>query len=147
MACKVIAYTRIRKGDLLFMKEDLKVRLLSSLAKVFADEELVESPWNKGSMLCNEVYSFQVAYYWPCVLKRNVQILIKSELSSFVTVREVGLIPSEMPCYGDHDDNVLRTTPGLYPEILLPISNEGIRLLPEQWRTLWDYSEFLKRAT
>ncbi len=115
----------------------LKIVQLSSLAKVFADEAPTEFMQNKGSMLCNEVYSYQLAYNWSGLLKKNVKIHIKSQLLPWITVRAVGLIPSEMPCYGDHDENILRTTPGLYPDSLLPISDEGITLLPSQWRSLW----------
>jgi hypothetical protein len=43
------------------LKEKLQVKLLSSLSKVFADEEPNENSWEKGSMLSNEVYSFQAA--------------------------------------------------------------------------------------
>lgn len=115
----------------------LKIIQLSSLAKVFADEAPTEPMRDKGSMLCNEVYSYQLAYNWSGMLKKNVKIHIKSQLSPWITIRSVGLIPSEMPCYGDHDDNILRTTPGLYPDSLLPINDEGITLLPKQWRSLW----------
>ena len=36
-------------------KEILETRLISSLEKVFLDEELYASVWDKGSMLNNEV--------------------------------------------------------------------------------------------
>jgi hypothetical protein len=41
-----------------------ETRVLSSLAKVFADEDLKSAQWSTGSMLQNEVYSFQAAYNW-----------------------------------------------------------------------------------
>ena len=41
----------------------LKTRVLSSLEKVFADEELRAPEWKSGTMLNNETYSFQVAYH------------------------------------------------------------------------------------
>jgi len=114
-----------------------KIKVLSSLTKVFADEELRAFDWNTGSMLLNEVYSFQVAYCWSEFMIKQVQVDVISELSPWITVRKVGLVPSEMPCYADHDDNVLRTTPGLYPDPLMPIDADGITFLPEQWRSLW----------
>lgn len=115
----------------------LEIRLLSSLEKVFADEEVKSAPWSAGSMLRNEIYSFQVAYRWRGRMVKNVHINIKSPISPWITVRKVELVPSEMPCYWDHDDNVLRTTPGLYPDLLAPVQEEGVTLLPEQWRSLW----------
>lgn len=115
----------------------LKTRLLSSLTKVFADEELKATEWNRASMLKNEVYSFQLAYYWENMMLKNVKVRIESELERWIDIRKVDLIPSEMPCYGHHDENVLRTTPGLYPDCLRAIDEEGITLLPYQWRSLW----------
>lgn len=115
----------------------LETRVLSSLEKVFADEELRASEWKSGSMLLNEVYSFQVAYKWDGFMLKQVNVSVSSELSQWITLRKVALIPSEMPCYADHDDNVLRTTPGLYPDALMPINAEGITLLPRQWRSIW----------
>jgi hypothetical protein len=55
----------------------------------------------------------------------------------WITIRSVSLVPSELPCYPDHDDNVLRTSPGLYPDLLTPMENGDIVLVPEQWRALW----------
>src|SRR5699024_11114298 len=51
--------------------------------------------------------------------------------------RTVGLAPSEFPMYPNHDDNVLRVTPGLYPDPLYPVTDEGITAFPNQWRSLW----------
>ena len=115
----------------------LETRLLSSLTKVFADEEIKERKWDKGSMLCNEVYSFQMAYCWKQSMIKQVGVRVVSELSPWVTIRKVELVPVEMPCYADHDDNLLRTTPGLYPDLLQPFNEDELTLLPNQWRSLW----------
>ncbi len=115
----------------------LKTKSLSSLTKVFADQEPIESQWEKGSMLRNEVYSFQVAYSWSGPRTENMQVVVNTEIAPFIEIRLVGLIPCEMPGYADHDDNVLRTAPGLYPDLLIPPYDEGIPLVPQQWRSLW----------
>lgn len=117
--------------------QNLKVKLLSSLEKVFADEFPSAEAWSQGSMLKNEVYSFQVAYFWDGLIEKDIKIQQCSTLSSAISIKQVGLIPSEMPCYWNHDDFVLRTAPGLYPDILLPAEAAGITLLPCQWRALW----------
>src|SRR5690606_11485039 len=115
----------------------LETRVLSSLAKIFADEELRDSSIQQGSALSNETYSFQIAYRGRQLLK-HARTKVVSEISSFVSLRTVGLVVSEMPIYANHDDNVLRTAPGLYPDPLYPItSEEGISLVPGQWRSLW----------
>jgi hypothetical protein len=121
-----------------FMKDKLlETRVLSSLSKVFADEDLRVEEWNRGSMLLNEVYSFQVAYRWNGGLQKGNSVKIISELAPWIQVRAVGLVPSEMPCYSDHDENVLRTAPGLYPDILEEIQPGELVLIPNQWRSLW----------
>jgi hypothetical protein len=115
----------------------LYTRLLSSLAKVFPDEEIKDQECGIGTMLQNEVFSFQVGYKWSGSLKKNTNIVIDSPLVNFLCIYKVGLVPSEMPCYADHDDNILRSTPGLYPDVLYQLDKGGIILLPEQWRSLW----------
>lgn len=115
-------------------KRDFEVRTLSSLSKVFADEELKDQPVKRGSCLLGEVFSFQVAYRSAALLK-GIEVVVDSELEKWIEVRSVGLVPAEMVgamC----DDNVLRTTPGLYPDPLLSIA-EGCPALPGQWRSLW----------
>lgn len=114
-----------------------KTRLLNSLTKVFADEELNGISIKSGSMLSNEVYSFQVAYCWSEYMIKNVKVRVNSDLAPWITIRRVGLVPSEMPCYFDHDENILRNTPGFYPDPLMPLDDEGLALLPNQWRAVW----------
>jgi hypothetical protein len=119
--------------------ETLELKLLSSLEKVFSDEDLKAQQLCSGSMLLNEVYSFQVAYNYNCNGRKlnNVQVKVNSELEPWIMIRNVGLIPSELPCYPDHDENILRSAPGLYPDALFPIKTEGITLVPKQWRSIW----------
>ncbi len=112
----------------------LETRLLSSLSKVFADEALSNSAFRHASCLRGEVFSFQLAYRADRLLK-GMQVEVVSPLAKHIRVREVGLVPCEFP--GAHfDDNVLRTTPGLYPDPLYPLAS-GADALPKQWRALW----------
>lgn len=112
-------------------------RPLSSLTKVFADEPLSASPVEEGTALENEVYSFQVAYHSPSLVS-ELRPRVESDLADIVTVRAVGLAPCELPWREEHDDDVVRTTPGLYPDPLHPIEVEsGVVAPPEQWRALW----------
>ncbi len=115
---------------------NFETRCIHSLVKVFADEALREEPCQWGSALIGEYYSFQVAYRSELLMK-NIRVSIESELVDDITVRSVGLAPSELPNYDDHDDFLLRTTPGLYPDPLYPLESNLIRTLPRQWRSLW----------
>lgn len=127
---------------------ELELRLLSSLVKVFPDEDLTARPWEKGSMLLNEVYSFQVAYRrrpddsylngnLTCGANRLDEVKVKavSELSPFIELRKVEAVQSDLPCYRDHDEYVLRTEPGLYPDLLLPV--QDTLSLSDRWQSLW----------
>ncbi len=115
----------------------MDTRCLSSLAKVFADEEIVDSVFNKASALLNETYSFQVAYRVNDKQVENLTIRIESDLQDLITSRAVGLAPSQFPIYADHDEHVLRTTPGLFPDPLLPLENNQLSIVHEQWHAVW----------
>ncbi|MCK4982486.1 MAG: DUF4091 domain-containing protein [Victivallaceae bacterium] len=114
---------------------EFKLKALSSLEKVFADEELKAPIFKKASVLRGEVFSFQLAYY--CDLKIDFSIEINSSLTNKIEIRETALVPCEVPAeeLGDSPD-LLRTTPGLYPDPLLPI-DEKIISAPKQWRSVW----------
>jgi hypothetical protein len=105
---------------------NFETRCLHSLVKVFADEELEVPAYVQGSALIGEYYSFQVAYR-STSLMRNIRISIQSSLAEDITVRTVGLVPSELTSYEDHDDYLLRTTPGLYPDPLYDLEGNTVR--------------------
>lgn len=117
------------------MKQEFVTKCLSSLTKVFADQELKDSACNKGSALLNESYSFQIAYKSRTLVK-DIRVRVESAITEKITIRSVGLVPSELPCYHDHDDLILRSTPGLYPDPLYLVT-EGLIGFPEQWRSIW----------
>ncbi|NLC44340.1 MAG: DUF4091 domain-containing protein [Clostridiales bacterium] len=118
----------------------LETRVISSLEKVFLDEELSASVWDKGSMLNNEVYSFQIAYrIQPDASEERVKCKIDlradDKLLGCLSVRQVISINSDFPVGENHDQYLLRTEPGLYPELLKPIV-ESVEA-SKQWQTLW----------
>src|SRR5699024_2314240 len=119
------------------VKFDFETKCLSSLEKVFADEDLACKPLHKGSAFLNETYSFQVAYRNNGEVFKHIEIEVESALKDVITVRAIGLAPSDFPMYQKHDEHVLRTTPGLYPDPLYPINQEGVTGLPNQWRSAW----------
>ncbi|MFX3632553.1 MAG: DUF4091 domain-containing protein [Candidatus Pristimantibacillus sp.] len=110
--------------------------LLSSLTKVFADERPKEESFRRASALYGETYSIQVAYTSDTLLK-NIVVEVESSLADRILVRSVGLVPSEMPCFKNPDSDVLRTTPGLYPDPLYELDQQSITSIPEQWRSVW----------
>ena len=117
--------------------QKFQTRCLSSLSKVFPDGQLIDSPIQTGSALWNETYAFQIAYRMEGTHAANITVELQSELSGSISMRSVGLVPSEFPIYGDHDDDVLRATPGLYPDPLYDIKNGVVKAFPYQWRSVW----------
>ncbi len=117
---------------------DIQIKCVSSLTKVFPDTDLKEPPYQCGSALRNEVFSFQAAYRSDRLVKRlHVKIDTGSPALNPL-IHSVGLVPSELPSYGDGDDFVLRNTPGLYPDPLFPITTATeLYAYPGQWRSLW----------
>ena len=111
-----------------------ETRLLSSLSKVFADEELQDAAVKAGSCLRGEVYSFQVAYRSQELVK-GIEVEVASSLARHIEVRTVGLVPAEF-LGARFDEDVLRTTPGLYPDPLYGL-HAGVDAPPGQWRALW----------
>ncbi|RAP74173.1 DUF4091 domain-containing protein [Paenibacillus montanisoli] len=117
----------------------LETRCVSSLAKIFAeDTELLEPAYKKGSALWGEAYAFQVAFRSDRLLK-HIQVQAKTALpNSSISVRSVGLAPSELPIYEDHDSRIFQSKPGLFPDPLFPVkADEGISALPNVWRSVW----------
>ncbi|WP_373229819.1 DUF4091 domain-containing protein [Cohnella sp.] len=114
-----------------------ETRCLSSLAKVFAEQELNDPPMIKGSSMRNEAYSFQVAYRANQQLK-GILVRIDSDLSDAISIRTVELVPSELPIYADHDHSIISAEPGLFPDPLHPIDDKkGITAMPGQWGAIW----------
>ena len=110
-----------------------KTRCLSSLSKVFADRELIDEEYKKGSALRGEVYSFQIAYYSSVYLK-DLSIELKSDLSSFCAIRHVVSLPANFLAE-EFDDNVLQKQAGLFPELLREF--DTLKVPPGQWQSIW----------
>ncbi|MFS0726443.1 DUF4091 domain-containing protein [Paenibacillus sp. 1P07SE] len=113
-----------------------ETRCISALEKVFADEALQADTCTHGTALIGETYSFQIAFRAQRTIKL-MKLRIESSLDASLFIRSVGLVPSELPCYTEHDDNVLRTTPGLYPDPLYPVEDAPPVALARQWRSIW----------
>lgn len=129
------------------MEYCFKTLCLSSLTKVFADEELQDVSFSEASALQGEVFSFQIAYKSNQLIK-NIKVGTDCSSLKNITVRTVGLVPSEFPCYHDHDDYILRSKPGLYPDPLYPMDKSGtIVAFPDQWRSLWITVQLPKDCT
>ena len=102
----------------------MRAKIISSLEKCFPDQTVLsKATLQTFTMLKNERYSLQVCYDCEEIVnsKQIVYFSIESPLADAITVYKVKCIPSLMPVYRmQHDDNYLRTQPGLYPDLLEP---------------------------
>lgn len=115
----------------------LETACVNSLAKVLPNQDLdPRYSLKKASAFQNEVYSFQVAYRAE-QLTKGIKIEVESPLADCINVRKVGLSPSELTVYGDHDDYILSDKPGLFPDPLLPLERTGESALPGIWSLIW----------
>ena len=108
--------------------------ILSSLAKVFSDEKPSDENFSSFSMLKNERSSFQLAVCSSEDTELSINITgWNSEKVSMFIVRE---IPSDLPAYDDSDDYFIKKTPGMYPDLLEPVSG-NIALVGGKWYSIW----------
>lgn len=114
---------------------------VSSLEKVFSDTKPM--PYSgRLSMLRKDRLSFQAAFQflgdrpdlrWGVWLRAEVE----SPLKQWIRLYHVKEIPSTHPVTDDSDGNYLRTTPGLYPDLLQPLNDGMLRADLGRWNALW----------
>ena len=107
-------------------------KMVSSLTKVFLDQE-PQAENLSVSILRGETASFQVA-----VMAYGDVWVTATAPCLKVTVREVEPVPVRYPCHPDlEDDNYLRKTPGLYPDLLTPMDEAGLSRGGGFWKAFW----------
>ena len=121
----------------------LKLKLTSSLEKIFKDSVFNDiSEISSLSAFKNERISFQIAaeIIETEMFSEQYSVNISGELAEYATVREVISVPVTIPTFpcGFSDDNNLRTTPGLYPDLLMPLRyGKTLRVNKDFVSSLW----------
>ena len=110
----------------------LECKLISSLTKVFADQEPAAENL-PISILRGETASCQVA------VREYGNVCVQAYAPGFrVTVREVEQVPVRRAANPDRDDDdYLRKAPGLYPDLLKPMNEEQKCVLVGWWKSFW----------
>ena len=110
----------------------LELRVISALEKVFPDTPPVQLQ-REFYGFQNEHLFFQLACTCDDTLSRKkVHVVVESPLSTDITVRAVRCVPVMLATLPGADDNYLRKTPGLYPDLL---SNNDMSLLSGIWQS------------
>ncbi|MDE5549214.1 MAG: hypothetical protein K2J13_03075, partial [Clostridia bacterium] len=112
----------------------LKIKQLSSLVKVFSDEEPKAECFGKLSMLRNERASVQVAILSD--VDCEVSVDIKSKIDNNIGLYLVEEIYASLPLGKEQDDYTLRREPGYFPDLLRPLDG-NVRLVGGKWQSLW----------
>lgn len=121
------------------MKYEFK--LVNSLEKNFFAKPDHMPETNSGSMLKNEIHSFQLILWaenqeWP--QKSFCRVEVDSPIAQFVKLYEVGYVPSLLPAYSDCTcEDYLSKQPGLFPDPLYPVKESTILLYCGQSRSIW----------
>ena len=110
----------------------LKTKFCSSLTKVLPGEE-PEIEIRRGCALRGERFSFQLAY--KIMDEWRGQLNVRAESPFGIRIRKVGLVPVEYTGVS-FDEDVISKEPGLYPDVLSDLDQEGAPALPS-WRSLW----------
>ena len=120
-------------------------KITSSMEKCFWDSDIHSySKLTHLSALKNERVSFQFLYTDDTVdaaipYRANTFRLEVDGIDKHLTsVRRVENVPVTIPSLGEGGDgNFLRTTPGLYPDPLMPLHKGGIFVMRGQLQSLW----------
>lgn len=117
---------------------DFQVKQVASLNRVFLDGECEFTPVQCATVLKGERYSYQLAYKSDSRFVSKIKI--ESELGDAVSIRAVGNVPSELPCYPDRTAYCERTQAGLFPDVLFPIGDTHF-IKPFKWFSIWVTAE------
>lgn len=117
------------------------VKALPSCEKCFSDEKFDDKKEkNSFKMLKNQRLSFQVAYVKKTPdldAEIAAELVVTSPLKDRMTVYSIEEVPNYKPCYDGTDDNYLRKTPGLYPDLLMPNSPRFHRIFTSRLRAFY----------
>ncbi len=120
----------------------IEIKALSSLEKCFLDEGLENKNELTGiTVFSNQRLCYQIALCRSERLphKQNCRISLEGKLAKYASLRRVVSVPVHFPCRTTTcDNNYLRKTPGLYPDLLQPMQyGDQIALLTDQPEALW----------
>lgn len=125
------------------MNEKFKIKFISALEKCFKDENIDSKPELKRiSMFKNEHLSVQLAYTYidPELTMKNInKVQLDSPLKDYINISVVEEVNIPFPIYHNvTDENYLRKKPGLYPDLLRPLTyDHSIAYIYNNLSCLW----------
>ncbi|MDP4132696.1 MAG: DUF4091 domain-containing protein [Bacillota bacterium] len=126
----------------------VEAKIISSLEKCFIDQKLSDfGELKKARMYRNERFSIQLAACdeddaWNA--GKFYRIEISGPLAPYATVRMVESVPNYLPVHSTKnyvlktDSDYLRVTPGLYPDVLIPLVYKNkMTVVNQQLHAAW----------
>ena len=113
----------------------IKTKLVSSLEKAFVDDKIENfEPISRISVLRGERLSCQLLHTQTAenfVWMFYAPLSFSGSLAEYATARDVCNLPVTHPVNLPdlYDDNYLRTTPGIYPDLLRPLHQNGCAVI------------------
>lgn len=108
------------------MADIIKIKAISSLEKVYDEDNIPESKFNRFSLLKNEKKSFQVAVETDGECELPVKVCGDIENAKLYTVKH---IKSKLPMWKKNVDDYYRySKSGYYPDLLLPVVGDKVSL-------------------
>lgn len=120
----------------------MALKFVSSLEKCFLSDNIADkATFSNGSFLKNERFHLGVCFTAddPDVAKRAVTLRVVSPLAAYVAVRKVVHVPVRMACNPGETvaDDYITTAPGLYPDMLVPLAEDGQLFLQKNLESLF----------
>ncbi len=120
--------------------QKLKFKLVSSLEKVLPGQGIEKyTEQIKGSMLKNEIYSFQIAAEAVefCEQRIFCKIQINSPIADRIKLYRTDCVPVMVPCYEKSDEEYITKEPCVLPDPLYEIKDNKFELANNQARAIW----------
>lgn len=114
----------------------MKCYALSSLCKVFSNEEPQGKPFSSMTMLLNERSSFQAAVFSQNDERLTISISPKL-FEKYINIFSIEDIHGDLVCYEKHDDYFLRVNAGEYPDLLRPVIGGQAFVIAGSWKSFW----------
>ncbi len=122
----------------------IQTKIVSSLEKAFLDQKIEDFPiLSSLSVLRGERFSLQCLYYRPYLEQKDAYLQrmipsVEGPLAPFVKFYRVRSVPVAKPKFKFSDEGtMLRTTPGLYPDLLEPMDGGMLNVTHDLPESLW----------
>ena len=111
----------------------------SSLEKVFGSQTGLQADCPRGGCLRGEEFGYQLVLRLEEFLFRQpFRISVESPLGDAVSLFTVDTVPCEFTAYPNmHDEHYLSLEPGLFPDLLTPLTEDTLELSPYLNTVVW----------